>query len=67
MLTTQEAATNLGVTIRRIRALIQAGRLKAVKHGRDWDIDPADLEAVRERQVGRPVGWRKQKVADENG
>jgi excisionase family DNA binding protein len=53
-LTTTEAAVTLGVTPQRIRALIAAGRLRAVKVGRDWLIRPPDLEAVRNRKPGRP-------------
>jgi excisionase family DNA binding protein len=53
-LTTTEAAAALGVTPQRIRALIAAGRLRAVKVGRDWLIRPPDLEAVRVRTSGRP-------------
>lgn len=57
-LTTQEVAAELGITTRRVLALIRAGRLPAVKHGRDWLIDPAELEAFSPRPRGRP---RKQK------
>jgi excisionase family DNA binding protein len=54
LLTTQKAAEALGVTPRRIRALIAAGRLDATLIGRDWLINPADLEKVRKRKPGRP-------------
>lgn len=54
MLTTAEAARALKIGKRRLRELIQAGRLRARKHGRDWMIDPKDLEAVRVRRPGRP-------------
>ena len=54
MLTTTQAAEVLGVTPVRVRQLIEAGRLKAVKVGRDWLIDPPDLEAVKVRTPGRP-------------
>ena len=53
-LTTTTAATQLGVTATRVRALIAAGRLKATLSGRDWLIAPRDLEAVRDRRPGRP-------------
>lgn len=52
--TTTEAATILNVTPRRVVALIRAGRLRAVKHGRDWMIDADAINAVRDRQPGRP-------------
>jgi excisionase family DNA binding protein len=53
-LTTQQAAGKLGVTRRRVLAMIKAGRLKGEKFGRDWMIDSADLAAVRHRKPGRP-------------
>ena len=54
IITTTEAAKRLGVTPTRVRALIEAKRLKAFKYGREWLIDPKDLEAVQDRRVGRP-------------
>jgi excisionase family DNA binding protein len=59
IITTVEAARRLGVTPNRVRALIQAKRLKAIKYGREWLIDPKDLEAVKDRKVGRPRKTRK--------
>lgn len=50
---TAEAARRLGVHPSRVR-LIDAKRLKAMKLGREWLIDPKDLEAVKVRKVGRP-------------
>jgi hypothetical protein len=37
----------------------EAKRLKAIKVGREWLIDPKDLEAVKDRKVGRPRKARK--------
>lgn len=55
MLTTPQAADELGLTEGYVRRLIRAGLLRAEKVGRDWLIDPADLKAVRARNpVGRP-------------
>ena len=54
IISTAEAARRLGVTPNRVRALIDAKRLKAMKLGREWLIDPKDLEAVKDRKVGRP-------------
>ena len=54
-MTTAEAATELGVSVRRVQALIRAGRLAATKAGRDWLIASKDLATVRER----PPGWKK--------
>jgi excisionase family DNA binding protein len=52
IITTTEAAKRLGVTPNRVRALIEAKRLKAFKYGREWLIDPKDLEAVKSRSWG---------------
>jgi excisionase family DNA binding protein len=56
MLTTNEASARLGVTRRRVLALITAGRLPAQKHGRDWQIDENDLAvfAAKPRMPGKP-------------
>jgi excisionase family DNA binding protein len=62
IITTAEAARRLGVTPNRVRALIQAKRLKAFKYGREWLIDPQDLEAVKDRKVGRPRKVVKRRV-----
>jgi excisionase family DNA binding protein len=55
-MTTKEAAAELGVSERRVRALIASGKLAARKMGRDWWITEAALEKlkVRERPPGRP-------------
>ena len=54
MISTNEAAKELGVTSIRVRALISAGRLPAQKIGRDWIIHRSDLDLVRVRKPGRP-------------
>lgn len=54
IISTAETAKRLGVTTNRVRAMIEAKRLKAIKVGREWLIDPKDLEAVKEQKVGRP-------------
>lgn len=55
-ITTQEAAESLGVTQRRIQALIKSGRLpaKPVGNSRLLLIERKDLELVRDRPPGRP-------------
>lgn len=53
-LTTTEAAERLGVSPRRVLALITAGRLRARKVGRDWQISPRALAEVQVRTAGRP-------------
>ena len=56
MLTTNEAAERLHLGRSRILKLIAAGRLPAMKIGRDWMIQPAALEtfAEIERKPGKP-------------
>lgn len=56
MLTTAQAAAILGVSPRRVLALIESGRLPAQKVGRDWIIQESDLEAVKDRREGWPKG-----------
>lgn len=53
LISTEQAAQELGITRRRVQALIKAGRLKATKVGRMYVIRPKDLEAVRVRKPGR--------------
>jgi excisionase family DNA binding protein len=53
-LTTDQAGKILGVTVRRVRALIEAGRLPAVKFGKVWMINKKDLKKVAVRKPGRP-------------
>ncbi|HJP93171.1 MAG TPA: helix-turn-helix domain-containing protein [Pyrinomonadaceae bacterium] len=62
IITTTEAARRLGVTPTRVRALIEAKRLKAFKYGREWLIDPKDLDAVKDRKVGRPRKMNKRRA-----
>ena len=54
LLTTKEVAARLGVTIQRVQALIQDGRLPAEKLGRDYVIKEQDLKLVADRKPGRP-------------
>lgn len=53
-LTASQAAARLGVTPRRVLALIKSGRLPASKFGRDWQIQESDLKQVKSRNPGRP-------------
>ena len=59
IISTTEAAKLLNVTPDRVRKMIDAKRLKAIKVGREWLIDPKHLEAVKDRKVGRPRKARK--------
>ena len=54
MLTTPEVAQRLGITTRRVQALIKAGRLPSKQYGRDHLIKEADLVLVKDRRPGRP-------------
>ena len=59
IISTAEAAKRLGVTQSRVQKMIAAKRLKAIKVGREWLIDPKDLEAVKKRTPGRPRKSRR--------
>ncbi len=54
MYTTKQAAAAAGLTVRTIQAHIKRGNLPAVKIGRDWFVDPADLATLKGRKAGRP-------------
>ena len=54
IISTTEAEKRLDVTDSRVRKMILSKRLKAIKVRREWLIDPKDLDAVRDRKVGRP-------------
>jgi excisionase family DNA binding protein len=43
-MTLSEAAALLGVTAANLRAAIKRGSLAARKLGRDWIVDPAEVE-----------------------
>lgn len=63
LITTADAARELGITIRRVQALIGdgTGRLRAQRVGQIWLIDPTSLDAVRERPPGRPVAKKSRR------
>jgi len=64
LLTTEEVAARLGVSIRRVQAMIKSGSIKADKMGRDWFIKESDLASVRVYGVaGRPEGSTKKAVS----
>ncbi|MDQ3919973.1 MAG: helix-turn-helix domain-containing protein [Acidobacteriota bacterium] len=54
LLTTAEAANRLGLTVRAVQKMIEAGRLEARKVGRDYLIDPGSLEHIPKQAPGRP-------------
>ena len=43
-MTLTEAAQMLGTSPDNLRGAIARGSLKAVKHGRDWWVEPAEVE-----------------------
>jgi excisionase family DNA binding protein len=54
MLTTAQAAEKLGISPRRVLALIQAERLPAKLFGPTYIIQEKDLVLVKNRKPGRP-------------
>ena len=54
ILTTTQAAERLGISSRRVAALITAGKLPANQFGGSWMIREADLALVADRKPGRP-------------
>jgi excisionase family DNA binding protein len=54
MLTTREVATRLNVSLRRVRQLIEEGRLPSQQFGRDHLIKEDDVKLVEDRKRGRP-------------
>jgi len=54
LLTTPEVAERLGISTRRVLALIKDGRLPSQQFGRDHLIKESDLKLVEERKPGRP-------------
>jgi excisionase family DNA binding protein len=56
-LSTKQAAKQLGISERRVRQLIDDGRLSAKKVGVNWFIHPSSLEveSIKNRKSGRPA------------
>ncbi len=61
LLTTREVAERLNISLRRVRALIEAGKLPSQQHGRDHLINESDLEIVKYRKPGRPAKEQSKK------
>jgi excisionase family DNA binding protein len=59
------AASELGVSVRRVQQLIGAGRLPAEVIGGTFVIRRADLKLVRDRKPGRPPKIKRK--ADRSG
>jgi len=56
MLTTADAARRLGINAKSVAILIKRGLIKAEKHGRDYSIEPSEIEryATERRPAHRP-------------
>jgi len=55
LLTTKQASEKLGVSVRRVRALITEGKLKAHQLGREYAIEENALRSVQTYgKAGRP-------------
>ena len=54
LISSKEAAEKLGLSLRRVQALITDGRLSAQKIGNSYVIRDKDLEVVKVRKSGRP-------------
>ncbi len=64
LVTTKEAAEILGVSVRRVRALIEEEKLPAKRLGRDYVIEREALATVKVYgKAGRPPNWMKKKEA----
>jgi excisionase family DNA binding protein len=59
MLTTEQAAEQLGVTAQRVRAMVKAGRLPASRFGKSIVIRQQDLKPIMDRKPGRPKSLLK--------
>ena len=64
LISSSEAAKQLGVHITRVQVLIREGRLPALMVGGSYVIQEKDLRLVANRKPGRPVTAvrRKQKA-----
>lgn len=64
IITSAEAAIELGISVRIIQRLCQSGRLRATPHGRMYLIRRGDLDAVRDRPQGWPRGRPRKPAAE---
>lgn len=51
-MTTNEAATLLGLSPKTVRRQIENGAITATKRGRDWWVTPAEVERYRADSLG---------------
>ena len=54
LISSKEAAEKLGVSLRRVQALITSGKLPAQKIGNSYVVNEKDLQLVKKRTPGRP-------------
>lgn len=59
LISTKEASIKLKISIRRVQALIAAGRLPAEKIGNSLIIKESDLKLIKARKTGRPANAEK--------
>src|SRR5688572_178301 len=64
LLSTKEAAAKLKISVRRVQALIAAGRLPAEKIGSSFAIRESDLKLVNGRKNGRPTNGTRREEKD---
>ncbi|MCP9496471.1 MAG: excisionase family DNA-binding protein [Pyrinomonadaceae bacterium MAG19_C2-C3] len=63
LITTTQAADRLGLTVRAVQKMIEAGRLTAQKMGRDYFIEPDALDNIPRQIQGRPPKQQIQAAA----
>jgi excisionase family DNA binding protein len=62
ILTTAEVAAQLGVTPRRVQAMVKAGRLTpSLVLGRTFGFTAADVAAIGERRAGWKLGRKRKR------
>ncbi len=66
-LTAQQVAERLGVTVRRVQAMIKDGRLPASRFGRALVIRESDLALVADRKAGRPPKAKPEQSSGKKG
>jgi len=54
IISSKEAADHLGISVRRVQALVKSGKLPAQKFGTAYMINEKDLKLVKDRKPGRP-------------
>ena len=52
-MTLSEAAALLAISPATLRSQIRNGAVKAVKHGRDWWVEPTEVARYRAESLGR--------------